>query len=70
MSNPLLKKNPFMSMWLSGANKAAATGRGLWAAAARKQQSAMIRDAAKMTQDFWSGILAPSAARKRNKSKK
>ena len=70
MSNPLTKKNPFMSLWLSGANKAAATGKGLLAAAARKQQSAMVRDATKMTQDFWSGILTPSASRKRGKAKK
>lgn len=70
MSIPLSKKNPFMSLWLSGANKATATGKGLLAAAARKQQSAMVRDATKMTQDFWSGILTPSASRKRGKAKK
>ena len=28
MSNPWLKKNPFMSMWLSAANRAAGTFRG------------------------------------------
>ena len=28
MANPSLKKNPFMSMWLSGANKVAGAARG------------------------------------------
>ena len=40
-------KNPWMSMWLSAANKAANTGRGLWMAEAKKQQRALARDAAK-----------------------
>ncbi len=68
MSNPFTKKNPFMSMWLSGANKIAGTGRGLWQAAARKQQSAMIREADKMTTSFWTGALKKPSSRKRRKT--
>ena len=29
MKNPWLKKNPLMSLWLSGANKVAGAARGL-----------------------------------------
>ena len=68
MSNPFTKKNPFMSLWLSGANKVAGTGRGLWQAAARKQQSAMIREADKMTTSFWTEALKKPSSRKRRKT--
>lgn len=70
MSNPLLKKNPFMSLWLSGANKVAGTGRGMWQAAARQQQNAMIRDAQKMATSFWAGALKAKPVRKSRKSAK
>ncbi|PZW48763.1 hypothetical protein C8P66_104180 [Humitalea rosea] len=43
-------KNPFMSLWLSAANRAAGAGLGLWTAAARRQQAAMTR---KAINDFW-----------------
>lgn len=63
-------KNPFMSLWLSGANKVAGTGRGLWLAAARKQQAANIREAGKLATSFWSGALKTPSPRKRGKSPK
>jgi hypothetical protein len=37
MSNPWLKKNPFMSMWLSAANRVAGTLRGQATAQATAQ---------------------------------
>lgn len=40
-------KNPWMSLWLSAANKAAGTARGLWMAQASKQQKAFAKGAAK-----------------------
>jgi hypothetical protein len=36
-------KNPFLSLWLSAANKAAGTARGLWLAEARRQQAALAK---------------------------
>jgi hypothetical protein len=66
----LTKKNPFMSLWLSGANKVAGTGRGLWQAAARKQQTAMIHEAGKMATSFWTAALKTPAKPKRRKSGK
>jgi hypothetical protein len=59
-----------MSLWLSGANKVVASGRGLWQAAARRQQAAMIRDAGKLATSFWTGALKSSASRKRGKHPK
>ena len=36
-------KNPWMSLWLSAANRAAATARGHWLAEARRQQREYLR---------------------------
>ena len=38
-------KNPFMSMWLSNANRALSVGRGLVTAEMRRQQSAAAKEA-------------------------
>lgn len=38
-------KNPLMSMWMSAANKAIGTGRGLMTAEMRRQQSALAKEA-------------------------
>ena len=40
-------RNPWMSLWLSAANKAAGTARGLWMAEARRQQQAFANEVAK-----------------------
>jgi hypothetical protein len=36
-------KNPWMSLWLSAANTAAAAGRGFWAAEAERQRRAFVK---------------------------
>jgi hypothetical protein len=64
------RKNAFMSLWLSGANKVAGTGRGLWLAAARKQQAAAIREAGRLAASFWTGGPKAPSTRKRGKSPK
>lgn len=40
-------KNPWMSAWLSAANKAAGPMRGMWAAQAKRQQAALTRETLK-----------------------
>ena len=45
MRNPWLKRNPFMSMWLSGANRIAGTMRGQATAQARHQITAAVTKA-------------------------
>jgi hypothetical protein len=69
MSNPWLKKNPFMSMWLSGANSVANTARVRIAAEAKRQTTAAVT---KATSDMFSGRSgssrsATSKQRKKNR---
>ena len=45
MSNPWLKKNPFMSMWLSSANSVVNSARGRITAAAKRQSKTAITKA-------------------------
>lgn len=73
MSNPWLKKNPFMSMWLSGANRVAGSVRGQAAAAAKRESAAVARQAGNEWMKLWTGALAAPAAapaKKRNKARK
>jgi len=51
----MFKKNPMMSLWLSAANTAAGSARGLWMAEMQRQQSAMMQQLTKQMTDFWSG---------------
>jgi len=46
VKNPWLEKNPFMSMWLSGANKVAGAARGLTAAAVKREATRASKVAA------------------------
>ncbi len=57
-------KNPWMSMWLSAANKAAGASRGLWMAEAQRQQQAFLKE---MTKAWTLGGThsKPSSAKKR-----
>lgn len=59
MSNPWTTKNPFMSLWLSSANKVAGTARNQIAAAARREITAAQTEAAKRVIDYWAGRKAP-----------
>jgi len=45
MANPWLKKNPFMSMWLSTANRVAGTMRGQATAQAKRNLKAAVAEA-------------------------
>lgn len=67
MSNPWLKKNPFLSMWLSGANVVASAARGRIAAEAKRQSSAAISKATSDGLGAWPG-LNKAATRERKKA--
>jgi hypothetical protein len=54
MKNPWMKKNPFLSMWLSGANAAAGAARGHAAAATKRGTTA-----------YWGAVFAPPKAAKK-----
>ena len=78
MTNPWLKKNPFMSMWMSAANQAVNRARGQVTAAVRREtnEAAADADAAaagfKHLNDLWLGLLlrTPTAPTKRRKAKR
>jgi hypothetical protein len=67
MSNPWLKKNPFMSLWLSAANTAANTARGHAASAVKRQSHAAITQATSDVMSFWTSAwgVAPQPRTKR-----
>ena len=71
MKNPWIKKNPFMSMWLSGANKVAGAARGHATAAAKREATKASRTAmttgTKQVLDFWSAALGGPAKLKAKK---
>lgn len=51
MANPWTKKNPFLSLWLSGANAVAGRARSAATAEAGRQQATLTEQAVR----FWSG---------------
>ena len=65
MSNPWTTKNPFMSLWLSSANKAMGSARAQTTAAAKRQLATAQAEAARQVVDFWSGTTKPPPSRKK-----
>ena len=59
MANPWLKKNPFMSMWLSTANRVAGTLRGQATAQAKRQVNAAVAE-----------VLSPTPAKAKPRRKR
>lgn len=59
-------KNPWMSLWLSAANRAAGTARGYWLAEAERQRQALVRQA---TRSLRSGLPATKRAASRRRPK-
>jgi hypothetical protein len=68
MHNPWLKKNPFLSLWLSAFNSVLGTWRGHALAQGRRQTQAAI---ARATQDpahaWWATAPKPAAKKRRKK---
>ena len=69
MRNPWTKKNPFMSMWLSGANSALGSARGHATAAAKrgskKAASTVTTAGTKQVLNIWANLLKPPATPRR-----
>lgn len=70
MANPWLKKNPFMSMWLSAANAAAGSLRGRATAEGRRQATTVMAAATKQVIDAWTGALLPAPAKTTTRKRK
>ena len=64
MKNPWGKKNPFLSMWLSGANAVAGAARSRIGAEAKRQTTAAITRGTKQMSDALAG-KPPKKRRKR-----
>jgi hypothetical protein len=58
MTNPWLKKNPWLSMWMSGANAIFGSARAHATAEARRHAAATTAEMAKQTARFWSAAIA------------
>ena len=69
MSNPWLKKNPFLSMWLSGANSVANTARGRIAAEAKRQTSSAVTKATNDMFAAWTGSSRPATSKRKKKNR-
>ncbi|WOB09219.1 hypothetical protein [Piscinibacter gummiphilus] len=69
MRNPWLAKNPFMSAWLSAANRTTGAARGHATAAANRQAASLQADATRQIVDFWAGnwLATPAPSRRRKK---
>lgn len=67
MKNPWTKKNPLLSMWLSGANAVGGSVRGRVTAETKRQAATMMTKGAKQMASFWSGALVAPPVKKRKK---
>jgi hypothetical protein len=67
MRNPWIKKNPLMSMWLSGGNAVAGYARSRATAEAKRQTATAMTKGVKQMVGFWSGGLMAAPPRKRKK---
>jgi hypothetical protein len=69
MRNPWIKKNPLMSVWLSGANAVMGSARSRATAAGKRQAAAIMAEGTKQMVRFWTRGLMASPPRKRKKSR-
>jgi tartrate dehydratase alpha subunit/fumarate hydratase class I-like protein len=67
MAHPWLKKNPFMSMWLSAAHRAAGTVRSQATAQVQRQVNAAVSEATRENLRRLSGAQTPAAVRRKGK---
>jgi hypothetical protein len=70
MKNPWTKKNPFLSMWLSGANATLGAARGRATAESRRQASDAMTKSMKQATDFWMSAWGVKPAPKRRKKRR
>lgn len=70
MANPWTKKNPLLSMMLSGANAWAGAARGIMTGQAKRQQAAAARQGTRQVADLWTAALTGGAPKKPRTTKK
>jgi len=69
MRNPWTTKNPFMSAWLSGANKVMNTARGKATAATKQNVATAQAEMSKQIIDFWTGKKAPARPARKSRTR-
>jgi hypothetical protein len=67
MSNPWLKKNPYLSMWLSGANAVAGAAQGRARSSVKRSAATAARQITEAVVTAW---LTPFAASKPRRKKR
>ena len=70
MANPWIKKNPLLSMMLSGANAWAGAARGSMQAEGKRRQAAAMRSGARQATDFWMAAVTGAAPGKPARKKR
>jgi hypothetical protein len=70
VANPWTKKNPLLSMWLSGANAVAGKARGAATAEAKRQQTGLVREAARFWTGAWLADAKPGAKKAKSKRRR
>jgi hypothetical protein len=70
MRNPWLKKNPLMSIWLSGLNSVAHASRGQAAAEASRQYQALMAEGTRQWLRLYSGGLLASPTSKKSPARR
>jgi hypothetical protein len=70
MASPWTKKNPLLSLWLSGANAVAGKARGAGAAAAKRRQTSLVEQAARFWSGAWSADTEPARAKPKPKRRR
>lgn len=64
-------KNPWLSMWMSGANAWSGAARGMMAAEAKRNQTAMMTEATRQMAALWFPMLqAPEPATVKRKRRR
>jgi len=65
MSNPWMKKNPLLSMWLSGANAVMGATRSHFNAETKRQMTSMRTHGEKQIISWWTDMLMPGKSKRR-----
>lgn len=67
MGNPWLKKNPYLSLWLSGVNAMAGAAQGQARNAAARNATTVTRQMSQAVMDVWLAPLAVSKPRRKKR---
>jgi len=70
LRNPWISKNPFLSMWLSGANAVLGSARARATAEARRQASLSAAEGFNQMMRLWTGTAPPAPMRRKRRRTK